>query len=185
MRVFAALPLPRPALLAVETVIAELRRREARLRYVKSAGIHLTLHFFGELPDEAVQDIRETMKDPDLVRFVIPASFGALGQFPEKGSPRVVWLAVEKGAEELVRYNTLFQSKISRLGYREDPRGFHPHLTLARNPGARVDGDWMRKLALPGVEFAFQELVLFRSILKPGGAEYEPLSRVSFTEGGK
>ena len=55
MRVFAALPLPSTAVEEISRTIASLRLRFPSLRYVSSKAMHLTLHFFGELPEEAVE----------------------------------------------------------------------------------------------------------------------------------
>jgi 2'-5' RNA ligase len=184
MRVFAALPLPQAVRSAVESLIATLRGRYPRLRCVRPEGLHLTLHFFGELEEQAVADLKALWNDPRMIRPAITAAFGSLGQFPPGGTPRVIWLGVEKGREKLAEFSAAFQSLIHPLGYREAPRGFAPHLTIARNNGERIDGEWIRKTAIPVSDFLFSECVLFRSILKPDGADYSALARASFTGGG-
>lgn len=182
MRVFAALPLPEPAIRTIESVIEALKRGHPRLRCVKPAGMHITLHFFGELGEDAVRSLEAVWQDPDLRRPLVHATFGSLGQFPDGGSPRVIWIGIEEGASELVAYAALFQSKIARLGYREDPRGFKPHITLARNnEGERFQRGWIEEVPVPRVDFPFGECVLFQSILKPSGAEYVILKRAAFT----
>ena len=180
MRVFAALPLPPHAKRDVEGVIESLRQRHPRLRYVKPSGMHITLHFFGELGESAVSGLRRIWKDPELCVPDIPASLGGLGQFPERGNPRVVWIGVDEGKYELTRYAGLFARKIAPLGYAPDPRGFSPHITLARNSGERPGADWLQDVSVPATVFSFQECVLFQSILEPGGAEYVPLCGVTF-----
>jgi 2'-5' RNA ligase len=181
MRVFAALPPSQSAMQALELVLAALTQTAPRLRTVKPTGIHLTLHFFGELSDAQAGDLVELWKDTDLHRPEISAHLGGLGCFPERGSPRVVWVGIEKAVGVLRAYSALFESKIAPLGYREDPRGFTPHITLARNSGERLDNARIRDIVVPGIDFHFRELVLFQSILKPGGAEYAPLARLAFT----
>lgn len=181
MRVFAALPLPARAVEAIQGVLVPLARRYPRLRVVKPAGIHITLHFFGELSDPAVRELGALWDDPDMSGTVIRASLGPVGQFPARGSPRVIWVGVDKGASELASYAERFQSLIGRLGYAPDPRGFTPHITIARNPGERMDPGWARELGPLAVDFPFSECVLFQSILSPRGADYVRLRQAVFS----
>ncbi len=184
MRVFAALPLPRPAILDLDAVLAALKGSCPRLRFTKPSGMHVTLHFFGELSEGAVAELQSIWEDSALVRPFVLASFDAMGCFPERGNPRVIWIGIRKGREELSRYSEVFQSMISRLGYRQDPRGFTPHVTLARNDGGRIDAGQVGGIPVPQDGFFFRECVLFQSILTPRGAEYVALKRAVFTGGG-
>lgn len=183
MRVFAAVPLPPDAMKDVEAVMTVMRSRYPRLKYVRPQGIHVTLHFFGELEEGAVRKLQSMWKDPALARAQIPASLEGVGCFPESGNPRVIWMGIEKGGAELEGYAGLFESRIGELGYQPDPRGFTPHITIARNQGDRVDGEWLRRIVVADTAFSFTECVLFQSVLKPSGAEYIPLARVGFSGG--
>jgi 2'-5' RNA ligase len=183
VRVFAALPLPLPAVMDLDAVISALKRSCPRLRFTKPAGMHVTLHFFGELPDSAVAELQSIWEDPALVRPFVSASFDAVGCFPQRGNPRVIWIGIRKGREELSMYSEAFQSRISSLGYRQDPRGFTPHVTLARNDGARIEAGQVWGIPVPQNGFFFRECVLFQSILTPRGAEYIVLKRAVFKGG--
>ncbi len=180
MRVFAALPLPAPAVEVLRGLLAPLIRRYPRIRAVKPAGLHITLHFFGELPEPKVGELGTLWDDPGVGGPVIRASFGGLGQFPERGIPRVIWVGIDAGAAALTAYVARFHSLIQRLGYAPDPRGFTPHITLARNPGERMDPGWTRELGPAGPDFFFSECVLFQSILSPRGADYVRLREAAF-----
>lgn len=184
MRVFAALPLPAAAVSAVNGIVEDLRARYPRMRYVRPEGMHLTLHFFGEIEDGAVEVLKTLFGDPRVKRPVIHASLGRLGRFPPGGLPRVIWLGLSSGERELADYSGLFQSLIKPLGYREDPRGFTPHLTIARAGNERADGEWIAARPVPALDFAFSELVLFKSVLSREGAVYSPLARVELERSG-
>jgi 2'-5' RNA ligase len=167
---------------ALELVLAALEDSFPRLRCVKPAGVHLTLHFFGELPVKAVGDLIRILDDPALIHPVIKARLGTLGCFPGGGNPRVVWVGIEQAYDALKAYYMVYQSRIARLGYREDPKGFTPHITLARNRDGRIDPARLREIGVPETDFTFREIVLFQSVLKPSGAEYVPLARLAFPE---
>ena len=180
MRVFAALPLPPEAAAALQRTIAVLAARADRLRWVNPQGLHLTLHFFGEIDDAAVAGLRSLWDDPGLASPPIPSSFGELGQFPERGAPRVVWVGFGRGAAEIVSYQQRLAARLAARGFAPDPRGFSPHVTLARNPGSRLAPEWRAGVEAPRLDFAIEHCVLFQSILEPRGARYVPLRDVRF-----
>ncbi len=181
MRVFAALPLPDAVLHALGDTAAALKKQNPRLRTTGSSGMHVTLHFFGEIDEQAADRLGALWQGGNFARARISASLGPLGRFPERGTPKVIWIGVRKGLEELKALNSLFQERIAALGYREDPRGFNPHISLARN--GTMDAVRLEGVPVPEMEFFFERLVLFRSILNPRGAEYLVLRSADFTGG--
>jgi len=178
VRVFAALPLPPPVVAAIGSSFSELRTLFPRLRWTRAEGLHFTLHFFGELPDQSVDALRRVMDDPDLARPAIRARLGPVGQFPARGSPRVIWVGIGKGQEAMSAYSRLFEEKIAPLGFAPDPRGFTPHVTIARAADIRLDDGWGAGVAMPAEDFLLDECVLYQSILGRGGAEYRALKSI-------
>ena len=62
MRLFAALPIPDPAQAAIVSLLAELRRSDWPVRWVRAEGIHLTLKFYGEVAPERLDVIEEAVR---------------------------------------------------------------------------------------------------------------------------
>jgi RNA 2',3'-cyclic 3'-phosphodiesterase len=181
VRVFAAFPLPGAVADVLDAALVPLRRSFPKTRWVSMRGVHLTVHFFGEVPDEAATALKRLFAvDPDLVVPLIPARLGRLGQFPPRGNPRVIWAGLDRGAEELGRYWTMFEGKVAPLGWPSDPRGFSPHVTVARAGGVPLAPGWSDGVDIPALDFFFEECVLFQSIPGRGGAEYLPLARAAF-----
>ncbi len=183
MRVFAALPLPRPAVEELSAVVLPIRKEHPHLKWVSPSAYHLTLHFFGEVEGEALVSLRKTFSDPRLQRPPITAKLGPLGQFPPGGNPRVVWIGLREDGGNLQTYWELFQSVIAPLGWEPERRGFTPHVTLARSSGSAVRPGWDSGARLPDRPFSIGECVLFQSSLGRGGAEYVPLERVTLDGG--
>jgi len=181
MRVFAALPLPPAAIGSLTEALQPLRRRYPRLRWVPPGGLHVTLHFFGELPETGVSSLKQVFGDPGLHRSAIPSRFGAFGQFPPGGVPRVLWVGFTLGQPEMAEYWERFESRIASLGWTRDPRGFTPHVTVARNGGRdTVAPGWQEETGVQSPDFLVGECVLYNSILERTGARYIPLTRVEF-----
>jgi 2'-5' RNA ligase len=183
MRVFAALPLPREALDALAPVTIALRARWPGLRPVRSEGRHLTLHFFGEVDEGGVRRLAGLWSDPGLRGPAIAVQFGSLGRFPERGSPRVIWIGIGSDAGPVCDFQRTLESRIADLGFREDPKCFSPHVTLARAGTPPLPPDVLDGFAAPRLDFVFGECVLFQSILGPRGPTYVPLATITFDRG--
>jgi RNA 2',3'-cyclic 3'-phosphodiesterase len=180
VRVFAALPLPPEAVLSLGALLEPLRVSCPRLRFVREEGLHITLHFFGELGDAQAAELGSLWEEPGMAGPEIPATFGPVGQFPPRGTPRVIWVGIERGRADVEAYAARFQARVSALGFAPDPRGFTPHITLARNPGEAMDPSWAGRLSPDGAAFSFRECVLFQSVLSPRGSTYVALRRAVF-----
>jgi 2'-5' RNA ligase len=183
MRVFTALTLPREALDALAPVVTALRTRWPGLRPVGAAGRHLTLHFFGEVDEGGVRRLAELWRDPGLRGPALAVSFGSLGTFPERGSPRVFWVGIGRGARPVCDFQRALESRITDLGFRADPKGFSPHVTLALVGTPAIPPDALDGFAAPRLDFTFGECVLFQSILAPSGPTYVPLAAMTFDRG--
>jgi len=183
VRVFTALPLPREAVDSIAGVIAPIRASHPDLRWVSSSAYHLTIHFFGELSEDAVSSLGRVFEDSRLRRPAFATRFGPLGQFPSRGAPRVLWISVADERSEIRSWWELFESAVAPLGWESDKRGFTPHVTLARNAGSHLQEGWLSAASVPDLRFSLVECVLFQSILGRGGAHYVPLRRISFDGG--
>jgi len=194
VRLFLAIPLPPAALRRLESVAAELEGRD--LKVVRPEGLHLTLVFLGEREAEEAEGIGRLLESPELDVPCIPASLGGYGRFPARGSPRVIFTPVRRGAREITALQQALAGVLRRGGVRLQEeargftrgggapgthgrtRGFTPHVTLARSRGGDPDLRGLEDLLDFEELFAADRLVLFRSILKPAGAEYLALKTV-------
>ena len=182
MRVFAALPLPMAAAGLLDSALAPGRRACPELRWVPPAGFHLTLHFFGKVPEAGVTALRQVFDDPDLSVPAFSTRLGKIGQFPPRGNPRVLWVGLERGEAQIRAYWNLFERKIFPLGWTPDERGFSAHVTIAR-AGRAGAAAWNADLETPPADFFMEECVLFQSILGRAGAEYIPLKKITLARG--
>ena len=115
MRVFAAFPLPAVARTTIAEAFKDSRAREPHARWVSNMIMHLTVHFFGELPVEAVEGLKAVFDDVSLRRPPIRARLGAPGQFPQSGRARVLWVGLDAGGDEMADFSHPFEQKIAPL----------------------------------------------------------------------
>ncbi|MET0215502.1 MAG: RNA 2',3'-cyclic phosphodiesterase [Vicinamibacterales bacterium] len=106
-------------------------RIEARTKasWVRPNRMHLTLHFFGDADAALEQCARMALAEP-IAEPSFDLSFQGLGFFPERGSPRVLWLGIRDGIHALRRIHAALSARMGTLTDASQP--FTPHLTLAR-----------------------------------------------------
>jgi RNA 2',3'-cyclic 3'-phosphodiesterase len=182
VRVFAALPLPPAVAGPLDSALAPARLANPGLRWVSADGFHVTLHFFGDVPEAGVAALQRVFDDAELRVPAIPTRLGRIGQFPPRGNPRVLWVGLARGEAETRAYWELFERKVYPLGWTPDARGFSAHITVAR-AGRSTAAAWDADLEMPGMDFLMQECVLFQSILGHAGAHYVPLKKITLERG--
>jgi 2'-5' RNA ligase len=188
VRVFAALPLPSGIAAGIGSAFSSARTLAPKARWVPQESMHLTLHFFGEIPEEKISGFSPLFDDPELRWPVIRARLGEPGFFPKSGAPRVLWIGLQEGVEEMRAFLKLFTEKMQPLRQADGPlcqwspdaRGFSPHLTVARSGSAPLSTHWAQAVKIPSGEFLITECVLFQSLLGAGGARYVPLKTIPF-----
>jgi len=142
---------------------------------VKASWVHpdrmrLTLCFFGTADAALEHRITEALVEP-VGEHPFDLSFEGLGFFPERGSPRVLWLAVDCGGRELCRIQQMLQHRLELLPEREE---FRPHLTLARikERVPRADVAKIADIAASAGPSRIDRVTLYESRLSPQGPIY-------------
>ncbi len=180
MRTFIAIDLDKEIKEALSALIDKLKKRSQNIRWVRREAMHLTLKFLGEISKERVPEIENILGK--VVKNYQPffLKIKGTGYFPpKKKNPRVLWTGVEAD-EVLTSLQKDLEKELQEIGFPEEKREFHPHLTLGRVKVPSSIQEVMRELE-KHQESAFGEMTVhkitfFQSILKPSGAEYNPLS---------
>lgn len=159
--------------------IEELRPIGPELKWIRPENLHITLKFLGEVKEEKIEKIKETLRE--ILKFHRPFTIKikGTGQFPEGKRPRVIWAGVED-SERLLSLQKDIESSISRLGFKEEERKFTGHITLARLKVPKAIEGLLNKLSdFKEKDFGIQEvneIVLMKSDLRPDGARYERMA---------
>jgi len=179
MRAFLAVELGEKAKASVEELIRELERVEADVRWVNCGNIHLTLEFFADLGVEKVEKLDGAIRG--IAARQSPFSFliGEAGVFPNLRRPRVFWLGVGAGRDELCALRSCLHEALEAEGIEGDDKPFRPHITLGRARSSRgAEAVWQRLQTAADREFGetwVDRVTLFESQLRPGGALHTPV----------
>lgn len=152
-------------------------------RYSRSEQMHLTLRFLGHVQHEKKECIVEKLNDIRLSSFRL--EIDALGIFPQKGAPRILWVGL-KACPALDKVRESVEFAAITCGFDPDNKQWHPHITLARlkdrNYLAHEVLSSAGKRSRP-LEFHVDEFYLYRSELRRSGAVYTILETFELTEG--
>jgi 2'-5' RNA ligase len=174
-RLFIAVDIDGPTRDEIGRISAALRERmgrDAKVTWVQPDRMHLTLQFFGDADDvlegQVLSVLTEPIREPPF-----DLSFHGLGSFPERRSPRILWLGIGDGFEEIRRVHQILVGRDLGRATGNAGRTFKPHLTLARfrTPvRARVvDLQGIRASAGPS---RIDRVTLYESRLSPKGPTY-------------
>ena len=123
MRLFTAIQ-PSPGFrAALEDLQQRLREAGVTGRYREPNGLHLTLAFIGEWPEDFTELLPAVQKP-------FSVTLSHLGIFPEAN---VLWAGVEP-CEELDLLAKQVRHCLADAGIPFDRKSFSPHITLARKP---------------------------------------------------
>jgi 2'-5' RNA ligase len=107
----------------------------ADLKLVKPENIHVTMRFLGNITPPMVDKIFEEMKEIQFIPFDVKIQ--GVGAFPHLRYPRVVWVGMTEGADQMRSVSSQLEPRLRKLGFATDSKGFSPHLTIARVKSGR------------------------------------------------
>jgi 2'-5' RNA ligase len=185
-RCFLAVPVEEPALSAAADLLAGVRADFDHVRWARPEGIHLTVHFFGPLPEQRWDGVAAAVAPACAAAAPFELTLSRLGAFPQHGPPRVLWLGVGAGSEPLAGLVAACHAGLSAAGVEIEAREHAAHCTLGRPRsrwGAERRRAWDRRPAeLP--LFTARRAVLFESVAGPGGSTYVPRREIPLLGGG-
>lgn len=182
MRLFVAIDLTPELHAALTELVRALEPATDAVRWVKPEGMHLTLKFLGETPQEKLEAISARLAAVHIAE-PVEMRFRRLGFFPNERQPRVFWVGIE-ATPNLAELAAQVETELAALGFPREKRAFVPHLTLGRFRAPDRRGRLQESIR----DFAEREFgrltatefFLYQSQLLPRGAEYRQLARFEF-----
>ncbi len=145
-----------------------------KINWIKLKNLHLTLIFLGYVSFEDFLKIEEIFKTFPWGKRNLMKEFSLKIKkldFGPPGKNSMIWLYFEK-EKRLEDLKKEFEEKLEefKVAYKREERDFLPHINLCRLKGRRINKKIKKDLNWSVV---FNEIVLYESILKKEGAEYE------------
>ena len=178
IRTFICIELPETVKAHLSEFQSNLKGTGADVSWVKPSNIHLTLKFLGDVPEQQLPVICETVTS--AAHAIPPMSMRVTeaGSFPTTRNPRVLWVGIHPVPLQLQNLFELIESGLFKSGYAREDRPFSPHLTIGRVKSPRNLQALMRKmqeLKFDGETVSVKTVTVMRSDLRPAGAQYSPI----------
>ena len=180
IRTFIAIKIPDD----IKGRIAQFQKRaaaeERSIRWVNVNNIHITLKFIGEIPESLVKKIVINIFEKPSLTNALEIGLKGTGVFPDVRRPRIVWVGITSGSEQLTKLVFELESKLLDLNIPKDSRKFKPHVTIGRlkqNQKLKDPEIFDDSGAFDAGQFMAKNIVLMKSDLKPSGAEYTVIAQ--------
>ncbi len=152
------------------------------IKWVEPQNFHLTLKFFGEIPEKKVDLICRELDSVSLSFSPFTINIRKTGVFGSHYNPKVIWFGIEDSgyvteiAEQIL-------TKMDKAGFARDRQNFVPHLTVGRirrlSDKQHFEKTIKRFEKANLMEINISEIYLYESHLKPEGPVYETVEKFS------
>lgn len=149
-------------------------------RPVPAEQVHLTLQFVGDRDGKELAGVVESVERSASGLSGFGVGVVRIRTFPERGPMRLV--AAETDAPgPLLELHRRLALRLSHTRSMRREKEFVPHLTLGRYPGMGLGGA-SGELAVEGLSFRVECLMVMESVLKPEGAMHREVARVELAD---
>ena len=187
IRAFIAIELNSELKSELADSITRLRVKHPKsVKWVNPEGIHLTIKFLGDVPEEKIFDIKNILSKISSTSYPFRLRLGRAGAFPNLRSPRVAWVGMEGDIPELLALQRQVETAMIPLGFTAEKKPFSAHLTLGRvreyasKSEMSILGQDLSTLQIrQDINLDADNFCLMKSTLTPRGAIYEQL--IKFT----
>lgn len=176
-RLFIALEIPPEIRQKITVLRQEALMESANLNWEPDYKIHLTLKFIGEVNDELVAPISDSLEF--LGQFErIKCKLSGFGFFFRNGIPQILWLGLKI---DNILFNIVEQLNgiLTKFNIPVENRKFKPHLTLLRIK-KRFPDEWVTKInsfIMPDINFTSDTILLIKSELLPESSKYSIIKK--------
>jgi 2'-5' RNA ligase len=161
----------------IEELQREVLRLGLEIKLVEKENLHITLRFLGEIPQSRINDVAKALSNIKMSKFQIKLK--GVGVFPDLARPRVLWVGVSDGIEELKKLATTVRQAVDRFAENREDREFVAHLTVGRiKSGRNVEKLQEFVTRYANVDFGVitvDKIKLKKSVLTPRGPIYTDL----------
>jgi 2'-5' RNA ligase len=186
LRTFIAIDLGKAIRDRLIALQENLARSGTEVKWVEPENLHVTLLFLGEVDERDVPQVCQVVAEAAQQRPSFPLSVETTGCFPNVRRPRVLWVGVGEGKQEVCTLHDALEKPLLELGcYRREERQYTPHITLGRvksdRPTDRLAAALLKYAGWKGGETTVREVLIMSSELTSKGPIYTVLSRAKLS----
>ena len=146
------------------------------IKWIPLDNIHLTLSFLGDVSINKIPDIVQSVEQY-IATSQFQLSILGTGVFPLTKSPKVLWLGIDKGIDELKLLHEQVVKSVRVCNDNYENNTFIPHISIARiKKGPRkIDVLPFLNSVYSKIELDVNSISMYESKLFPEGTQYTVL----------
>lgn len=184
IRTFTSIELSYELKQALSKIIDVCKQTQADVKWVKPENIHITLKFLGGITEEQIELVKKQLSNIAMAINSFYMELRGAGTFPEKRIPRIIWIGIDKGKEDLIKCVDLIEKSLCKIGFKKEDRIFTPHITIGRVRSPKNVPLLKNKLnEYENISFGnclAKEMTLMKSELSREGSTYTAIAKFSF-----
>ncbi len=155
----------------------------ARLKLVEKENLHVTMKFFGDVTDEKLEEIADTIDYVKEEYEPYSMKLSRVGAFPNIRRPKVIWIGCHDAEKTTADLMQNLDYNFEKIGF-DLERSYHPHITIARVKQTydeqRLSNNLKALQSNYYGEMEVYKLTLKSSTLTPKGPIYDTIEEFSF-----
>ncbi len=177
-RLFVALKIPNEIKKKIFELRNEILPEWGKYKWEKEDKIHLTLKFIGEVDDNKVGQISQSLNFIENY-FKFDCRLSRFGFFSKKGAAKILWVGF---SADNVLFNLVekINDILKPLSIPKEERKFKSHLTLLRiknQDSYRFPVKVFEEFTIPEIKFTADEALLIKSELLPETSKYTVIKK--------
>jgi len=160
---------------------ANLNVPETKIKWVEKNNLHLTMKFLGYISLEQTELIKLILKKitSRYSPFIIKLSSNT-GIFPTYRMPRIIWVGIKEGANQLNELYNSIETMLYKEGFPRENKEFSSHITIGRVKFIKNKDNFIQILKRIEVNNFTQKvgsIDLMESELTPNGPIYNIIAK--------
>ena len=176
-RVFIGIPIGHKIKSILSSLKSTVHSSTNNIKWIPPENIHLTLSFLGNISDKDIPNIIQSLENCITSKY-FKIEIESTGVFPSVNFPKILWIGICKGADELTLLQKEIERSIRKFKKISRKEKFKPHITIARMRRSRLKIDVLPFLntVYSPTELDVNSICLYESILLPEGPQYTVLT---------
>ena len=176
-RVFIGIPIGSKIKSILPIIKSSVNCHPNNIKWIPPENIHLTLSFLGNISNKDLPHLIQSV-EKKITCNDFQLTISGTGIFPSSKSPKVLWLGISKGIDELSSLQSQVEKSIRKFIENHQEIIFTPHITIARigRLHRKIDALPFLNSVYSPIELYVNFICLFESQLFPEGAKYTVLN---------
>ena len=175
-RVFIGIPIGRQIKSILPIVKSAVNCNPNCIKWIPPENIHLTLSFLGNISNKDLPSLIQSVEKKitsNNFQFTITGT----GVFPSSKSPKVLWLGISNGIDELTLLQSQVEKSVREFKDNYENNTFIPHISIARiKKGPRkIDVLPFLNSVYSKIKLDVNSISMYESKLFPEGTQYTVL----------